>query len=184
MPSLQIRLDEDTLGLLRGMAAGQGASMAMVIKGLIRNAAGTPPAPVSPAGAPAIEAPSSGEVLAELKTQTALLQALVSQAAATPHGGTEPRRVVITEPEVMAGGLMSAADFASPPAPSVPDGYCPAEEAGMAELAQGTEVWVNRLGCTGTVKSPPTQGVYLIQPADRSLGAQHLHIRDLSIRNA
>jgi len=80
MPSIQIRLDDDTLELLRGMAADQGISMASVVKALIRAAAGNGPA----AGVAAVEDFSSSDVLAELKLHTALLQQLVAGTPPAP----------------------------------------------------------------------------------------------------
>ena len=118
---LQVRLPGPVLEEFKTYAQEQGQSMASLMLGWIEAAlAGNPPAPASPAGAPATEVPSSGDVLAELKTQTALLQALVSQAAATPHGGTEPRRVVITEPAVARPDFKAKAGAAPSPAPPSP----------------------------------------------------------------
>lgn len=176
---LQVRLPGPVLEEFKTYAQEQGQSMASLMLGWIEAAlAGSPPAPVSPTGAPATEVPSSGDVLAELKTQTALLQALVSQAAATSHGGTEPRRVVITEPEVIPSGLMSAADFMSPPAPSVPDGYRAVEEA---EVVKGLEVWMKNRGIFGVVLEPPTMGVTRVQSADRGLAAVDIHFSELMV---
>jgi hypothetical protein len=47
-------------------------------------------------------------LLEQAVLQTQLLQQLTHQAATTPHGGTEPRRVVITEPEVIPSGSVTA----------------------------------------------------------------------------
>ena len=112
---LQVRLPGSVLEEFKTYAQEQGQSMASLVLGWIEAAlAGSPPAPVSPSGAGSPEVltfcqdlnlPRSGEVLAELKTQTALLQALVSHAAATPHGGTGAKAATESEPAVVASGF-------------------------------------------------------------------------------
>jgi len=176
---LQVRLPGPVLEEFKTYAQEQGQSMASLMLGWIEAAlAGSPPAPVSPTGAPVTEVPSSGDVLAELKTQTALLQALVSQAGGRPHGGTGPRRVVITEPEVIPSGLMSAAEFMSPPAPSPPDGYRAVEES---EVVKGLQVWQKNRGCFGVVLEAPMRGVTRVQSAGSSRAPEHVHVDQLMV---
>ena len=118
--AIQVRLDAALLDSFRAYADQEGRSMAGILHRWIEQAvAGTAPTPVSPTSTPATEIPSSGDVLAaqvdllsslleQAVLQTQLLQQLTHQAATTPHGGTEPRRVVITEPEVIPSGSVTA----------------------------------------------------------------------------
>jgi hypothetical protein len=178
------------LAAFRSHADQHGTTMSALVLGWIEAAlAGSPPTPVSPTSTPATEIPGSGDALAaqvdllsslltEAKTQTQLLQQLTQQAATTPHGGTEPRRVVITEPEVIPSGLMSAADFMSPPAPSTPDGYRAVEES---EVVKGLQVWMKNRGSFGEVLEPPMRGVTRVQSSDPGRAPEHVHVDQLMV---
>jgi len=112
---LQVRLPGLVLEEFKTYAQEQGQSMASLVLGWIEAAlAGSPPAPVSPAGAgsqPAapehlerlaqqVELLSSLQEQAVLQTQ--LLQQLTHQAAHTPYGGPGAELATESEPAVVA----------------------------------------------------------------------------------
>jgi hypothetical protein len=119
-------LGEELLNSFRAYAEEQGRSMAGVLHRWIEEAVGgTPPAPASPAGAssePAVAAAAAVAavaaelqvgVLAELKVQMALLQQLVHQAAAIPHG------VAVAQEPVQAVPVVITEDLPAPATPVV-----------------------------------------------------------------
>ena len=117
--ALQVRLDEELLNSFRAYAEEQGRSMAGVLHRWIEEAVGgTPPAPASPAGSSsepaaaaavaAVAAELQVGVLAELKVQMALLQQLVHQAAAVPHG------VAVAQEPIQAAPVVITEDLPAP----------------------------------------------------------------------
>jgi hypothetical protein len=137
---LQVRLPGPVLEEFKTYAQEQGQSMASLVLGWVEAAlAGTPPTPVSPTSTPATETLGFGDVLAELKLQTALLQQLAHQAAATPDGGTVQQALVKSVPGETASkftvkpGEFTAAPAAAPKSTSMPVyGLAAMEARGLA----------------------------------------------------
>jgi hypothetical protein len=160
--AIQVRLDAALLESFRAYAEQQGRSMAGVLHRWIEAAvAGMDvdlPGPAAAAVSSGLTAGHHEELLADLlteaKAQTALLQALVSQAPTTPHGGTGQTPVVVTEPEVARpqperftlqdlGPGLAGADAT------------PRRQATDADLVVKARVWIRPWGCWGEVLEAP-----------------------------
>jgi len=176
MPTLQVQLEDHLMEALRSHASTNGKTLKAVIVGWIEAINDQPmPAQGESNGDSMV---ASADVLAELRSQTALLQALVSQAGGRPHGGTGGQRRNESEPEVIPSGLMSAAEFMSPPAPSTPDGYRAVEES---EAVKGLEVWMKSRSVFGVVLEAPVGGVTRVQSADPGRAPEHVHVDQLMV---
>jgi hypothetical protein len=183
MPTLQVQLDDSLMEALKTHASTNGKTIKSVIVGWILGINDQSLTHQGESNGDSMtlqqqQLELSSSLLEQAVLQTQLLQQLTHQAATTPHGGTGPRRVVITEPEVIPSGLMSAAEFMSPPAPSTPDGYRAVEES---EAVKGLEVWMKNRSVFGVVLEAPVGGVTRVQSSDPGRAPEHVHVDQLMV---
>ena len=177
--ALQVRMGASQLAAFRSYADQNETTMSALVLGWIEAAlAGSPPAPVSPAGAgsqPAapehlerlaqqVELLSSLQEQAVLQTQ--LLQQLTHQAAHTPYGGTGAELATETASSVEApsfraqlAAMRSGGEGVASVAPGPPAGW---KAAGEGELVVGVKVYCSKNGA-GVVTDLLASGLVLVK---------------------
>jgi hypothetical protein len=181
MPTLQVQLDDSLMEALKTHASTNGKTIKSVIVGWILGINDQSLTHQGESNGDSMtlqqqQLELSSSLLEQAVLQTQLLQQLTQQAGGRPHGGTGGQRRNESEPEVMPSGLMSAAEFNSPPAPSTPDGYRAVEES---EAVKGLQVWMKNRGCFGVVLEAPLRGVTRVQSSDPGRAPEYVHVDQL-----